>query len=72
MEKVVTHTVGIHRTKIRKMKGGPQKLMNQIAQEEEVYEKTRQNMEKKQEKTKEFIRTFRAGARSAGLVQSRI
>ena len=54
------------------MKGGPQKLMDQIKMDEEVYEKTRQNQAKKQEKTNEFIRTFRAGARSAGLVQSRI
>jgi ATP-binding cassette subfamily F protein 3 len=72
MEKVVTHVVGIHRNKIRKMKGGPQKLLDQIKLEEEVYEKTRQNQIKKIEKTEDFIRKFRAGARSAGLVQSRI
>lgn len=72
MEEVVTHVVGIHRGKMRKMKGTPQKLLGQIKLEEEVYEKTRQNQEKKQEKTKKFISQFRAGARSAGLVQSRI
>lgn len=72
MEEVVTHVIGIHRGKMRKMRGGPQKLIQQIQLEEEVYEKTRQNMEKKQAKTKEFISKFRAGARSAGLVQSRI
>lgn len=72
MSEVITHTIGIHRQKMRKMKGGPQKLMDQIRMEEEVYEKTRKNQEKKQERTNEFIRTFRAGARSAGLVQSRI
>lgn len=72
MNEVVTHTVGIHRGKMRKMKGGPQKLMDQIHLEEDVHEKTRVNQEKKQKKTEEFIRTFRAGARSAGLVQSRI
>jgi len=72
MEKVVTHVVGIHRGKMRKMQGGPGKLIQQIKMDEEVYEKTRFNQEKKQEKTKKFIESFRAGARSAGLVQSRI
>lgn len=72
MAEVVTHTVVIHRQRMRKMSGGPQKLMDQIKMDEEVYEKTRQNQVKKKEKTDEFIRTFRAGARSAGLVQSRI
>ena len=72
MEEVVSHSLIIHRGKMRKMKGGPQKLMTQIALEEKVQEKTRQNQVKKQAKTEEFIRSFRAGARSAGLVQSRI
>ncbi len=72
MEQVVTHSLIIHRGKMRKMKGGPQKLMQQISLEEKVYEKTRQNAIKKKERTQEFIRNFRAGARSAGLVQSRI
>jgi ATP-binding cassette subfamily F protein 3 len=72
MEKVVSQTIGIHRGKMRKMRGGPSKLMDQIYKEEEVHERTRQKQEKKDAKTKLFIRNFRAGARSAGLVQSRI
>lgn len=72
MEEVVNYTVAIHRGKMRKMKGGPSKLMQQIHDEEEVYERTRVRQEKKQKKTEEFISKFRAGARSAGLVQSRI
>ncbi|MDF2379205.1 MAG: ATP-binding cassette domain-containing protein [Candidatus Gracilibacteria bacterium] len=72
MEEVVTHTFAIHRQRVRKMKGGPQKIIDHIAMDEEIYEKTRQNQEKKQKKTKEFISRFRAGARSAGMVQSRI
>lgn len=72
MESVVSHTVGIHRGKMRKIEGGPKKLMDQIALEEDVYERTRVAQEKKRKKTEEFISKFRAGARSAGLVQSRI
>lgn len=72
MERVVSHTIGIHRGTMRKLRGGPQKLLDQIKKEEEIHENTRLNTEKKQEKTKEFISKFRAGARSAGLVQSRI
>ncbi|QQR82952.1 hypothetical protein IPJ72_03950 [Candidatus Peregrinibacteria bacterium] len=66
MERVVDFTVAIHRCKMRKMRGGPQKLMDQIAQEESVCEKTRVNQEKKQEKTLEFIRNFRSGAARPG------
>jgi len=72
MEDVVTHTVAIHRESMRKMKGGPQKLLDIVTQNEEIHEKTRLNQLKKKAKTEEFIRSFRAGARSAGLVQSRI
>lgn len=72
MDLVVSHTVAIHRGKMRKMKGGPLKLMEHIKKDEEIYEKTRKNQEKKRAKEEIFIRKFRAGARSAGLVQSRI
>jgi ATP-binding cassette subfamily F protein 3 len=72
MEEVVTHTISIHRGKMRKMKGGPQKNIQQIYHEEEVYERTRIKQEKKKAKTEEFINKFRAKARSAGMVQSRI
>lgn len=72
MDLVVTHTVAIHRGTMRKMRGGPMKLLAHIQKDEEIYEKTRKNQERKREKDEEFIRKFRAGARSAGLVQSRI
>jgi len=72
MEEVVEHTVAIHRGKMRKMKGGPTKLLEHIAKDESVYEQTRKNAIQKKAKTEEFIRNFRPGARSAGLVQSRI
>ena len=39
MDKVVTHTIGIHRRKLRKIAGNTTKYYQQIAQDEEVYEK---------------------------------
>ncbi|MCB9809398.1 ATP-binding cassette domain-containing protein [Candidatus Peribacteria bacterium] len=72
MEAVVTHTMAIHRQGVRKVAGGPEKLQELLLAEEEIHERTRQNQEKKDEQTAEFLRNFRAGARSAGLVQSRI
>jgi len=72
MDQVVTHTVAIHRNKARKVEGNTEKLYEQIEKEEEIYEKTRINVEKKRKKTELFIRRFRAKARLAGMVQSRI
>jgi ATP-binding cassette subfamily F protein 3 len=72
MDSVTTHIMGIHRRKVRKMAGDTGKYYNQIALEEEVHEKSRQNIEKKRRQTEQFIRKFRAKARLVGLVQSRI
>ncbi|NQU16450.1 MAG: ABC-F family ATP-binding cassette domain-containing protein [Candidatus Saganbacteria bacterium] len=72
MNSITTHTVAIHRQKIKKMEGDTIKLFEQIAVEEEVYEKTRNKEQKKREGTIEFINRFRASAARASLVQSRI
>jgi ATP-binding cassette subfamily F protein 3 len=72
MDSVITHCVAIHRTKARKIEGVTQKLYEQIEKEEKIYEKTRLNVEKRIKQTKLFIRRFRAKARLAGMVQSRI
>jgi len=72
MDKVVTHTVSIHRGKARKIAGDTGKLYEQIAQEEEIYEKTRINDERKRKEIEQFITRFRAKARLANLVQSRV
>jgi len=72
MDKVVTHILGIHRRKARKISGDTGKYYAQIAQEEEVYEKTRVNDERKQKEMDLFITRFRAKARLGGLVQSRV
>jgi len=72
MDHVVTHIAGIHRHKIRKIAGDTTKYYEQVAQDEEVYEKTRQNEEKRKKEIETFISRFRAKARLASMVQSRI
>ena len=72
MDGLVTHVAGIHRQKIRKIKGDTQKYYMQLAQDEEIYEKTRVNDEKKRKEIELFISRFRAKARLANMVQSRI
>jgi ATPase components of ABC transporters with duplicated ATPase domains len=39
MDLVVTHIIGIHRRKVRKMSGGTEQFYRQIAQDEDIYEK---------------------------------
>ena len=62
MDGVTTHTMGIHRQKIRKIAGPTHKLYQQILMEEEVYEQTRINEEKKRKEVEQFINRFRAQA----------
>jgi ATP-binding cassette subfamily F protein 3 len=72
MDKVVTHVLGIHRRSVRKIQGDTAKYYQQIAQDEEIYEKTRLNDERRTKEIELFISRFRAKARLAGMVQSRI
>jgi ATP-binding cassette subfamily F protein 3 len=72
MDKTVTHTLGIHRKKIRKIAGNTEKYYTQTAQDEEIYEKTRVNDDKRRKEIELFISRFRAKARLANMVQSRV
>ncbi|MFH2092114.1 MAG: ATP-binding cassette domain-containing protein [Pseudomonadota bacterium] len=72
MDAVVTHIAGIHRLKIKKIQGDTAKYYLQVATDEEVHEKTRQNDEKRKKEIELFITKFRAKARLANMVQSRI
>ncbi len=72
MDHVVTHIAGIHRQKIRKIAGDTAKYYDQVTQDEEVYEKTRLNEEKRKKEIETFVTRFRAKARLANMVQSRI
>jgi len=72
MDSVTTHTMAVHRNKLRKIQGPTEKLYSQIAQEEEIHEKTRINEEKKRREVERFIDRFRAQATKASSVQSKI
>lgn len=72
MDAVTTHTMGIWRQKLVKIKGGSTKYHQQILLEEEVYEKTRQNTDKKRKELEEFVARFKAKASKAAQAQSRM
>ncbi|MBO1223575.1 MAG: ATP-binding cassette domain-containing protein [Candidatus Scalindua sediminis] len=72
MDNVTTHIIGIHRSKVKKIKGSTEDYYDRIAKEDEIHEKRRLNDEKKRKQAEQFINSFRAKARHASLVQSRI
>ena len=72
MDGVTTHTMAIHRGRVRMLSGGTEKIYGQILQEEEIHEQTRKNDEQKRKEAEVFITRFRAQATKARAVQSRI
>lgn len=72
LDNVSTHTALIHRKNIRKIAGNTEKLYEDVAIQEEVYEKTRISEDKKRKQVEVFINRFRAQASKAKLVQSRL
>lgn len=72
MDDVVTHSMLIHRGAIRKVQGSTDKLYGQVSLDEEIYEKTRINEDKKRKDLETFINRFRAQASKAALVQSKV
>lgn len=72
MDDVTTHTMGIWRQKLFKIKGDSSKYFEQIVAEEEMYEKTRVNAEKKRKDLEEFVARFKAKASKATQAQSRM
>lgn len=72
MDSVTTHTMAIHRQRVKRLEGGTEKLYAQILQEEEIYEKTRINLDKQRRHIEKFVERFRAKASKARAVQSRV
>jgi ATP-binding cassette subfamily F protein 3 len=71
MDGVTTHTMGVHRKKVCKVKGGTTAFFERIVQEEEVHERTRLNLEKKRTHLQSYIDRFGAKASKAAQAQSR-
>jgi ATP-binding cassette subfamily F protein 3 len=69
---VSTHSVLVYRSSLKKVAGPSEKLFTQVAEEEELYERTRQNREKQVKKMEAFINRFKAKASKASVVQSRV
>jgi ATP-binding cassette subfamily F protein 3 len=72
MDEVTTHTMGLWRQKLMKIPGSSQKYFEQIILEEEIYEKTRLNSDKKRKELEEFVARFKAKASKAAQAQSRM
>jgi ATP-binding cassette, subfamily F, member 3 len=72
MDGVTTHTMAIHRCRMRKEAGPTEKVYQQLLMEEEIHEKSRVNDDRKRKETEDFINRFRAKASKASAVQSRI
>jgi ATP-binding cassette subfamily F protein 3 len=71
LDSVSTHTMGIHRQQILKVKGDTIHFFEQVMQKEEIHEKTRLNLEKKREHLQGFIERFGAKASKATQAQSK-
>jgi len=72
MDSVISHTLNIHRGNFKKTPGNTKNVMEKILLEEEIYEKTRINEDKKREKTQEWIDRFGAKASMAKRAQSKV
>ena len=72
MDSVVTHVMGIHRERLRKIKGNTSEYYRQLTMDEEIYEKTRVNQEKKVKEMQVFVDRFRAKNTKAKQAQSKL
>jgi ATP-binding cassette subfamily F protein 3 len=72
MDSIITHTLIIHRGKFRKMAGTTARVKAQIAEEEEIYEKTRVKEEEKKKEIEDWVRRFGAKASLASQAKARM
>ncbi|MDY0195379.1 MAG: ABC-F family ATP-binding cassette domain-containing protein [Sulfurovaceae bacterium] len=72
MDSVTTHTMGIQRKGLYIVQGDTKKYYETLALQDETYEKTRLNQEKKRKELEEFIARNKARASTAALAQSKV
>lgn len=72
IDEICSHMIGIHRGKIRKFAGNSKHYFSKIIEEESVYEKTREKLEKKKQKAIDFAARFGAKATKAKQAQSKL
>ncbi len=71
LDEVCTHTMGIHRRKVEKIKGSTADFYEYIMQKEELHEKARLKIEETREHHQAFIERFGAKASKATQAASR-
>lgn len=72
MDSVTTHTMGIYRKGLKKIKGSTNKFYEQLEQEDEIYLKTKTNLDKKRAHLESFVERFSAKASKATQAQSKL
>lgn len=71
LDDISTHTIGIHRNKLKKVEGGTEDYYSQLLQEEEIHERTRINSEKQRAHLQNFVDRFGAKASKATQAKSK-
>jgi len=71
MDSVTTHTMGVQRKGLRLIQGDSHKYYATLEMEDETYEKTKQNQDKKRKELEEFVARNKARASTAALAQSK-
>ncbi len=71
MDSVSTHTMGIQRKALRLTSGDSYKYYSTLEMEDETYEKTKANQDKKRKDLEEFVARNKARASTAALAQSK-
>jgi ATP-binding cassette subfamily F protein 3 len=71
MDSVTTHTMGLQRKGLQIFEGSTQKYYDTLALQDETYEKTRLNQDKKRKELEEFVARNKARASTAALAQSK-
>ncbi len=71
MDSVTTHTMGVQRKALRLVEGDSYKYYSTLELEDDTYEKTKANQDKKRKELEEFVARNKARASTAALAQSK-